>query len=261
GLIWPERLIVTLGYRDRVHEIPLHAAARLNDLDDAIGLERPLYVLPNGRGLGYGLFLLDDASRRYLLQHVEEIPDELTPGSALVTLWDNLLERRIDPHDLLDCLVRVLQRERDEQNTQRALSDVATLFWKFLPPGERPAAALRLEPILRDGLARAPTMSLKSAWFSAFRDVVHSADGLTWLQRIWQREERVPGLTFAETDEINMALELAVREVPGWQAILDAQRDRTENPDRKLRFAFVMPALSADPAERLRSFERFKSLD
>ena len=43
-----------------------------------------------------------------------------------------------------------------------------------------------------------------------------------------------------------MALELAVREVPAWREILQAQHDRTQNPDRKARFAFVMPALSAD---------------
>ena len=64
---------------------------------------------------------------------------------------------------------------------------------------------------------------------------------------MWRRDEKIPGLTFAETDEIVMAMELAVREVPGWQRILQAQLDRTQNPDRKARFAFVMPALSADP--------------
>ena len=56
--------------------------------------ERPLFVLPNGGGLGYGLFVLDAASRDYLLAHIEDVPDALTRGSAWVTLWDNLLEGR-----------------------------------------------------------------------------------------------------------------------------------------------------------------------
>jgi aminopeptidase N len=77
---------------------------------------------------------------------------------------------------------------------------------------------------------------------------------------VWRREEKIPGLTFAETDEIDMALELAVREVSGWDAILKAQLARTENPDRKARFAFVMPSLSADPVERERSFARFSDV-
>jgi len=64
----------------------------------------------------------------------------------------------------------------------------------------------------------------------------------------------VPGLPLAEADDINLALELAVREVDGWRNILTAQLARTENPDRQARFQFVMPALSADPAERDRWF-------
>jgi aminopeptidase N len=261
GLIWPERLSVALGYPGRVHEIPLYAAARLIRVPEAIGLDRPLYVLPSGRGLGYGLFLLDEPSRRYLLDHLEDIPDELTRGSALVTVWDNVLEGRVDPRECLGLLLRVLQQERDEQNAQRALSYLTSLFWRFLPQDERPAVASRLEVILREGLQRVPTTSQKSAWFAAYRDVVLSAEGTAWLRRVWQRDERVPGLTFAETDEINMALELAVREVPGWSDILTAQLERTQNPDRKQRFAFVMPALSANPAERDRSLERFRSLE
>ena len=47
--------------------------------------------------------------------------------------------------------------------------------------------------------------------------MVLTRDGLAWLERVWRREEQVPGLTFAEPDEIAMAFELAVREVPGWQ--------------------------------------------
>jgi aminopeptidase N len=58
-----------------------------------------------------------------------------------------------------------------------------------------------------------------------------------------------------------MAMELAVREVPDWQQILAVQRDRTQNPDRKDRFEFVMPALSADPAVREQAFERFRNIE
>ena len=69
------------------------------------------------------------------------------------------------------------------------------------------------------------------------------------------RARQIAGLTFAETDEIAMALELAVREVPAWNEILQTQLDRTQNPDRKARFAFVMPALSADPRTREQAFD------
>ncbi|MGH9349029.1 MAG: M1 family metallopeptidase, partial [Vicinamibacterales bacterium] len=145
--------------------------------------------------------------------------------------------------------------------TQRMLGYVARAYWRFLPQDERLRRAAALEQMLREGMTRAGTMSQKSAWFSAFRDVVQTPDGLAWLERVWRRDERIPGLTFAETDEITMAMELAVRDVPAWEKILDAQYARIENPDRKQRFAFVRPALSAVPAEREASFERFAKLE
>jgi aminopeptidase N len=261
GLVWPQRMRVALGYGDTVRLLPVAVSGRVTQIPAAIGLERPRYVLPSGAGIGYGLFALDDASRTYLLDHIEEIPDALTRGSAWVTLWDNLLEERVRPGTFIDTALRSLPREPDEQNAQRVLSYVVRAFWKFLPEAERMSRSAVLEAALRQGLDRAATQSQKAAWFNAYRDTVLSREGVSWLERVWRREEKVPGLTFAEPDEITMALELAVREVPDWKAVLDAQLARTQNPDRKARLAFVIPALSADPAVREQAFARFQNVE
>jgi len=261
GLVWPQRLTVAVGDADGVAEIAVDMRTATALVPGVEGRPRPRFVLASDGGLGYGLFLLDDASRSYLLEHVEQLPDPLTRGSAWVTLWDNLLEGAIEPPALLDAALRVLPAERDEQNVQRILGYAARTYWRFLSPGERQARAGRFEAVLREGLAHAATQSQKSAWFNAYRDTVLSPDGLAWLERVWRRDERVPGLTLAEPDEITIAMELAVREVPRWKEILNTQLARTQNPDRRDRLAFVMPALSADPAERERAFQRFRTLE
>ena len=138
---------------------------------------------------------------------------------------------------------------------------VTRVFWRFIPPEERARRAPALEAALRAGLERGRTQSEKAAWFNAHRDVVLTTDGIAWLARVWKRDEQVPGLRLAEPDEIAMALELAVREAPGWDEILRTQIDRTQNPDRKARLSFVAPALSADPAVRERAFARFRFLE
>jgi aminopeptidase N len=261
GLEWPQRLQLALGYETDVRAVPLEFSGRSAAFTSREGLPRPLFVLPNGGGLGYGLFLLDDASRRYLLDHLETIADPLTRGSAWVTLWDNLLERRVSPVEFLDLVVRALPRETDEQNIQRILAYTSRAFWKHLSADQRMARVETLEALLRAGIERAATTSLKSAWFSAFRDVALTPASLSWIERLWRREEKIAGLTFAETDEITMAFELAVREVPASREILQTQHDRTQNPDRKARFAFVMPALSADPPAREQAFARFRNIE
>jgi aminopeptidase N len=257
GLRWPQKLQVTIGYADRIQQASVSVNSAVTRGQAG---QDTLWILPNGGGLGYGLFLLDDTSLPYLLEHVESIPDALTRGSAWVTLWDNLLEARIKPSDFLDAALRALPQESDEQNTQLLLRYAAGSFWQFLSPPERAARAAGREQTLREGLTRARTSSQKSAWFTAFRNMTTTREGLAWLERVWRRDEKIEGLTFAETDEINMALELAVREVANWRQILATQLERTQNPDRKARFEFVMPALSADPAERERAFERFRSV-
>jgi aminopeptidase N len=97
-----------------------------------MGLPRPLYVLPNGQGLGYGGFTLDPVSRRYLLDHLEDIPDDLTRASALVVLWDELLNAHISPGEFLAFATRVLPKETNEQNLQYLLGAMADTYWKFL---------------------------------------------------------------------------------------------------------------------------------
>jgi aminopeptidase N len=156
--------------------------------------------------------------------------------------------------------LRAVPLERDELSVARILGYTAGLYWRFLETSQREATSPQLERVLGEGLDRATTASLKSAWFSALRDTARSQPLVEWLERIWRRTATVPGLPLAEPDYIALSLELAVREVPAWNEILDEQLARTENPDRKARLAFVRPALSPDHATRDAFFERLKDV-
>jgi aminopeptidase N len=261
GLVWPEKMKVAIGVDGGVKLMDVDVSAVSTRIPGATGMAEPSFMLPNGEGLGYGLFVLDDRSRDYLLAHVAEIPDPLTRGSAWVTLWDNLLERRLTPAQFFDAAVRAVPLERDEQNTERVLAYLVKVFWRFMPQDQRLARSASFESMLQDGLQRASSMSLKATWFNAFRDTALQPSSLEWLERVWSREETIPGLPLAEPDEITLAEELAVRGVPRADSILREQLTRTVNPDRKARFAFVMPALSGDPAVRQSAFERLKDVE
>ena len=191
-LVWPQRMRITLGYDGRDRRSDVYASGRDTIVREAAGLPKPLFILPNGGGLAYGLFLLDEQSAAYLLANMPRIDDALTRGAAWVTLWDNVLEGRVPPGAFIDAAVRALPDESDEQNAQRVLAYVSRAFWRYLPEDERVARAPSLEAALRAGIARANTTSLKSAWFSAFRDDVLTRDGQSWLERLWRRDEKIP---------------------------------------------------------------------
>lgn len=261
SLVWTERLHVLLGYPEGPQSFDLDLDQPTVVVSQASGLKAPLFVLPTGGGVGYGLFKLDPASLAYLLAHLPDLTDPLTRGSAWVTLWDAMLERQITPAALLDLGLRALPRETDELNVERVLTYMTDAYWRYLNPTDRLALAPRLEGVLTDRLARSGSMSMKSTYFSAFRNDVLTHDGMQRLERVWRKSETIAGLTFAENDYTSMALALAVREVPAWSSILDEQLVRIENPDRKARFAFVMPALSSDPAVRDRFFASLANVE
>ena len=250
GLSWTQRLHVTLGYEDGARTIPVTLRGARVVVGEAAGLPAPKYVLPAGGGLGYGLFHLDPASLAFLVRDLPAVPDPLTRGAAWVTLWDAMLEREIAPPVLVDLALAALPLESDEQNTQRILGYLARAYWRFLSPAARAAASPRIERALSEGLERASTPSLKSAYFSALREVAASPQTVARLERVWRRDEKIPGLVLSEADEIELALEIAVREGPSGNEVLHGQHQRTKDPDRKARLAFVMRALSSDPAAR-----------
>ncbi len=257
GLVWTERIEVALGYDGEIKRIPVNLRAARVEVAAARGLPAPLYVLPTGGGIGYGGFALDPGTRDYLLRHLGDIPDALTRGSALVALWEDMLDGRAGAADVVTTLVAALPHERDELNVQRMLSYLQQGYWKFMSAAARGALAPALERTLREGITAAPTQSLKSAWFSALRDTALTPPTVQWLERVWNKSEIVPGLTLAEPDYITLSQQLAVRGVPESEKILSAQLARIENPDRKARFEFVRPALSGDPAVRDALFASF----
>ena len=71
----------------------------------------------------------------------------------------------------------------------------------------------------------------------------------------------VPGVPLSEADEAELALDLAVRDVAAAEEILATQLTRFANPDRRARFAFVMPAAARDAPVRARFFESLKDVD
>ncbi|MEO7133831.1 MAG: M1 family aminopeptidase, partial [Vicinamibacterales bacterium] len=252
--VWPQQLRVTIGTAGGRQTLNVDLRVAETEVPRAVGLPAPLYVLPNGGGWGYGDFRLDPRSRDYLLTSLPQIDDALTRGSAWVTLWDSLLDGKVAPDAFFDLALQSLPREADEQMTSRILGYASNTWWRFLDAPARTTRAARFESLLREGLGAAATPSQKASWFGTLRTVAVTPGTVNWLRQVWEKKETVNGLPLAEADYTALALELAVRQVDGWSEVLRTQLSRIENPDRKSRFQFVMPALSADPAERERWF-------
>jgi aminopeptidase N len=263
GRLWPQQLEVLLAFDARTDaggdvRVPVLLSGASADVGYGEVRTAPSFVLPNATGVEYGHFRLDSRSVDYLMSNLPDHEDPLTRGIALVTLWDSVLEGEIALPAWLDLLLSGLRRETVEQNTQRMLGYLGTTYWVLLDEGSRRALAPRVEAALWSGLIDSATVTQKAAFFEAWRGMVLSDAGLDRMQRIWDKQEQVPGVVLSESDFTALAEGLVVRGVDGGGDILDRQAERIENPDRLARFTFVRPALSADPAVRETFFESLR---
>lgn len=260
-LRWPQRHTIALGVGDSV--VLLRGALRGTSVEIPLPLAvgTPSFVLGGVDGVSYGRFLLDRASREELLTRVHTLRVATHRAVTWQTLHEEMLDGLLSPARLLDATLEGVRLEREELIVSQVLGLMRSVYWRFLTDAERRAMAPRVEEVLWDGLDRAPTPGRKGAFFSAVVSVTLTEAGIARLERIWRKSETPRGLPLSEQQYTGLAEALAVRGVPNAEAILDAESARITNPDRKARFAFVRPALSADHAVRVELFERLKSVE
>jgi aminopeptidase N len=237
-----------------VEEDVLLAGAR-HRLDAWQGRPAPAWVLPNGSGLEYGRFVLDTRSLRNLSEAVPALASPVLRGSAWLTLRDALLDQQIEPEAVLDLALGSLPAEGEEQLVRMLLGQITDIYWRLLPDAERARRAPEVEAALWSGLVGSSSTSLKASYLAAYRSVALSGPAVERLEGLWSGRVEVAGLTLSESDRTALATALALREVPDAADILDAQAEAIDNPDRRARFEFVRPSLSADPAEREAFFQ------
>ena len=247
GRVWPQTLEVRTGSAAGTEVVTVEIGqgeARIEGAGDAP------FVLPNGSGVEYGAFVLDERSVSYLVENVSDLRPALVRGAAWVTLWDQVLEQRLRPEAFFDAALSAVAAEDVELILDRLLGYLETAFWRLLTPPQRAERLQAFESTLWNGVRSGRPRTARASLFGTYRSVATSVEALARLERIWRGTEELPGLPLSEADETALAGELALREVEGWPAVLDEQEGRIENPDRLARFRFVRPSLSADPAER-----------
>lgn len=217
--------------------LPAKATPGAIDASGGAGLPPPKWLLPDRKGLGYGRMALDAATRKWLLEHVGEIKEPATRGVAWLALWDDALDGLVSAPEFLAAIERTLPGETQELLVARLLRWHNDWHWRFSKNRDAKGEGLFWKLALS-----AKTASLKKAYVKAWAREVEK--DVPRLKRLWAREEKLDGLTLDDEEETSLAFELAARGVD----VLDAQRDRLQNPDRRARLEFLMPAARGDQA-------------
>jgi aminopeptidase N len=278
--VWPQVFDVALVYADRVEQLTVNMNAASVRLAAATGKEKPLCILFNSSGQGYGLFPVDPHSMTWLaggaaLPVAARItgaatvqisgPGAATPlmrAAAYINLYENMLDgQAITPRQLLAYDLRALSRETEELDLNILLDQVNSIFWRFLPKAGRDSMAANLEDDLWQAMTQVPSKNEKKLLFGTYTSIVCSKPGQDSLFSVWRDRRPPSGVKLSEDDYTGLAVALALRAYPGYQDILKEQLTRIQNIDRRARLQYLLPALSDDAGERDRYFASLSSAD
>ena len=99
------------------------------------------FIFPNYQDYGYGIFLLDDKSRDYVLKNIQNEKDDFLRSMMWGSLWDSVREAELDPRQYVELAIKNLPTEKDETITASVLGRVSTAMTYYI--SDAPVANMR----------------------------------------------------------------------------------------------------------------------
>lgn len=234
NLNWIQKFNITLcGEKDTTLE------ASLTDSLCHIPLPfTPTHILPNTDGRGYGLFILDDNSRHWLLEHWQEIENETARQAVLMVMYENYQVKNIPEDAWMNTLLNGIRREKNPL--------IASTLTSYLPGALREAAPEKRGDIENELYRLSQSHPVASCRTQLLRLLTTESTSPAVTQHIYALWKNQSANHLNEKDYTTMAYELSLR-MPGQSdKILKEQRQRIQNPDRLRQFDFISRAMTAD---------------
>jgi aminopeptidase N len=251
--LWPQLFEVAFVYADTIQELTVKMDNNQVLLEEAQGMDAPLFVLFNSSGYGYGVFPVDENMHTNLYA----VQDPVARASAYIHLYENMQNgRSVTPKGLLAMYREGLFKETEELNIKLITTQLSDIYWRLLLPDERMQMAAALEADLWKAMQQQTSSNSKKQFFKAYQHIALTQAAKDKLYQVWKEEQAPAGVKLTEDDYTALALALAVRDYNG--NVLNEQLTRIKNPDRQKRLQFLMPALSASAQERHTFFMSLK---
>ncbi len=258
GGAWPMRVQLLLADESGKPEtltVTLDGAGE-TIVKEATGRRRPAYVFANYEDYGYGLFLLDDESRAYVLEHLGEVRDEFLRALLWGSLWDSVREAELAPTAYIELAIKLMPHERDEVTAQGVLARVQAAFNRYLSEAQRKELVPRLERMLTDRMLSAETAGLRITSFRAFQGVATTDEGRATLKKILRDELKIPGMQLRSRDRFDIITALMTTDDREAPALLEAQ-SKADTTDDARRYGYAAGAARADAETKKRYFDAY----
>ncbi len=140
------------------------------------------FVFPNYQDYGYGIFLLDERSRDYVLENIQNEKDDFLRTMMWGSLWDSVREAELAPADYVALVIKNINVETDESTIQTLLGRVSTAMNYYLSDKQREEYAERLENILGEKMLGSKTQGQRLTFYRAYLNIASTEKAATMLK-------------------------------------------------------------------------------
>ncbi|MBV8327800.1 M1 family aminopeptidase [Chryseobacterium sp.] len=244
--LWPQEFQISLFYADKVEKVNVKLSGKQQEIPELKGKTKPLFILQNSSGIGYGVFGIDKA----MMSDFSLIKDPVSRASAYISLYENVLAGSgVSPLELFQFFGGQLQKEDTELNLRLITGYISTMYWEFLSENIRLKESGNIENKIWEALQVQKAKNNKKILFDAYQGVFQSKNAYDNLYTIWKSQTPPKDVSLNDEDYTSLALSLSLRNSSN-NDLLQEQLTRIKNPDRVSRFKIIMKAASSDQKVR-----------
>ncbi|WP_347923921.1 M1 family aminopeptidase [Pontimicrobium sp. SW4] len=255
--IWPQQFEIGLVYTDSIHVINVGMQKQDIIVEEAIGLPKPLNIIYNFNGFGYGVFPVQQENLDAFLN----LENEVARGYAYINLYEKTLNNDVSPIVAFNLFKRAILEEQEEVLVRLVSGKLQSIFWIYLTQRQRESVQEALETDVRQRLEGTEESGIKKTLFGLYKAIAYSKKGQGFLYNIWNKTATISNLKLNKDDYTNLASTLALYNHPETQNILKTAEAEITNQDKLERFQFLLPSLSNNEETRDKLFESFKDAD
>ena len=241
--IWTQSFKIQLiDEKGNTKEVEVTNMGKTFDVSSFVKDFKPVQVLYNTNGFGYGVFPINDNK----IDFYQEIKEEVSRGSQFINLYENMLIGKGEPLETYQVFLNAIKIEKNELITNYLSGVIQHIFWTFLNDEERYFAQIKIEKEISSLLNENLSSNIKKTLFNLYQSVAFNPVGSEKLYQIWEENNIIENLFLNESDYSSLAMKLAIYKHPKAKEILEEQQTRISNADQLERFKWLLASLSSD---------------
>ena len=232
GLLWPQSFQITFQGAEESTSVEVNLTNETFAITVPLGTQA---ILPNTDGRGYGLFIPDEESKKWMWAHWQETSDDTARQSLLMLLYENYQHRLISDKEWMEALMNGLKSEKNVL--------IASTLCSYLGEPWQKSGNETWEEEIWEWSEKHPLASCRLQLIRCLISNARAPKSIDKLYQLWKKQSH-PMLN--ERDYMTLAYELALHCPERYESLRDTQRKRITNPDRRRQFDFIVQAVTPD---------------